>query len=117
MHYAISTTWGPSDTTRAGIPFIFASTALNAGDTVTLILFHDAVTIAQAGAHEYIVPCGPPAKFAQVFAHENADVIVCRPCAQVRGITEDQLVANSRMGGMDDFYQAVAREDCKPITF
>ncbi|MDQ2076779.1 DsrE family protein [Marinimicrobium sp. ABcell2] len=117
MHYAISTTWGPSDTTRAAIPFIFAATALEAGDTVTMILFHDAVSIAVPGAHERIVPCGPPAKFKEVFESNNVDVIVCKPCADVRGITEADLPSNCRMGGMGDFYKQVSREDCKPIAF
>ncbi len=34
MHYAISTTWGPTDVTRAALPFVFAASALQAGDTV-----------------------------------------------------------------------------------
>ena len=36
MHYAISATWGPTDTTRASLPFIFAASALQAGDTVMM---------------------------------------------------------------------------------
>lgn len=117
MHYAISTTWGPTDPTRAVIPFIFASTALAAGDTVTLILFHDAVTLAVPGCHEKVVPCGPPAKFAEVFAHKNAEIIVCKPCAEVRAISAEHILERCRMGGMDDFYKQVARNDCKPIAF
>ena len=38
MHYAISTTWGPTDTTRASLPFIFAASALQAGDTIMALL-------------------------------------------------------------------------------
>lgn len=117
MHYAISTTWGPTDTTRAAIPFIFAATALEKGDTVTLMLFHDAVAIGVPGTHETMVPCGPPAKFAEVLAHENAEVIVCKPCAEARGIGADALLETCRMGGMGEFYQQVAREDCKPVAF
>lgn len=117
MHYAISTTWGPSDTTRAAIPFIFAATALEAGDTVTIMLFHDAVSIAVPGTHERMVPCGPPAKYAEVFDHPDAEVIVCKPCAEVRGINAEDLIEASRMGGMGDFYQQAARNDCKPVAF
>lgn len=117
MHYAISSTWGPTDTTRASLPFIFAATALEAGDTVTIMLFHDAVTAAVKGSHEYMVPCGPPPRFAEVFADPDAEVIVCKPCAQARGITGDMLIENCRLGGMGDFYKQISREDCKPITF
>ena len=49
MHFAISTTWGPTDPTRAALPFVFAASALQAGDTVTLMLFHDAVHMATKG--------------------------------------------------------------------
>lgn len=117
MHYAISTTWGPTDTTRASLPFIFAATALEAGDTVTIMLFHDAVTIAVPGSYEKMVPCGPPPKFAEVFANPDAEIIVCKPCAEARGINESMLIDNTRMGGMGDFHKQVAREDCRPLAF
>src|SRR6266550_6752669 len=42
MHFVISGTWGPTDPTRAMLPFIFAASAVQDGDTVTLMLFHDA---------------------------------------------------------------------------
>ena len=50
MHYVVSATWGPTDPTRAMLPFIFAASAVQAGDTVTLMLFHDAVLMAMEGA-------------------------------------------------------------------
>ena len=36
MHFVISATWGPTDPTRALLPFIFAASALQAGDAVTI---------------------------------------------------------------------------------
>jgi len=117
MHYAISTTWGPTDTTRASLPFIFAASALQAGDTVMIMLFHDAVTVAVKGAHQKMVPFGPPQKCDEVFANANAEIIVCKPCAEVRGITEQMLVANCKIGGMNDYHAHVSRTDCKAVTF
>lgn len=117
MHYAISTTWGPTDTTRASLPFIFAASALQAGDTVMLMLFHDAVGIAVKGASEKMVPFGPPPRFDEVFSHAGAEIIVCKPCADARGITEDMLVPNCRLGGMNDYHAHVSRDNCKPVTF
>ncbi len=46
MHFAISASWGPTDPTRAMLPFIFAASALQANDTITIMLFHDAVHLA-----------------------------------------------------------------------
>src|SRR4051794_15799706 len=60
MHFAISTAWGPTDPTRAVLPFIFAASAVQAGDTVTLMLFHDAVLAAVDGVGVILVLVGPP---------------------------------------------------------
>ena len=49
MHFAISATWGSTDPTRAALPFVFAASASQAGDTVTLMLFHDALHMATEG--------------------------------------------------------------------
>ncbi|MCX7628303.1 MAG: DsrE family protein [Methylophilaceae bacterium] len=117
MHYAISTTWGPTDITRAAIPFVFAHTALQAGDTVMMMLFHDATAVALEGAYTKMVPFGPPARFEEVFSHPNAEIFVCKPCAELRGITEDRLVKNARFGGMNDFYAHAARADAKVLNF
>jgi predicted peroxiredoxin len=117
MHYAISTTWGPTDTTRASLPFIFAESALQSGDTVMVMLFHDAVTIAVKGAKEKMLPVGPPQRFDDVFSHADAEIIVCKPCAEARGITADMLAANCKLGGMNDFHAHVSRENCRAVSF
>ena len=117
MHHVISTTWGPTDTTRASLPFIFAKTALEAGDSVMIMLFHDSITIAVEGSFEKMLPVGPPPAFEEVFAHKNAEVIVCKPCAEARGITEHMLVENCRFGGMGDFYSHLSKDDAKAVTF
>jgi len=60
MHFVISATYGPTDPTRAMLPFIFAATALQDGDKVTLMLFADSVFSAVDGAAVTLVPVGPP---------------------------------------------------------
>ena len=82
-----------------------------------IMLFHDAVTIAVKGAHEKMVPVGPPPCFDEVLPHASAEIIVCAPCAEARGITEDVLAARCRFGGMNDFHAHVSRGDCKAVTF
>jgi sulfur relay (sulfurtransferase) complex TusBCD TusD component (DsrE family) len=117
MHYAISTTWGPTDITRGSLPFVFAASALQAGDTVMLMLFHDAVTIALEGAHPKMIPFGPPSRFEEIFSHPNARVIVCKPCAEVRGIKENMLVKNATFGGMNELHAHASRADAKLVNF
>ena len=117
MHYVIPATWGPTDTTRASLPFIFAASALQAGDSVMIMLFHDAVTIAVEGAHQKMVPFGPPQRFDEVISNPGAKIVVCKPCAEARGIGEDMLIANCTMGGMNDFHEQTSRTDSKVVAF
>ena len=117
MHFAISTTWGTTDTTRASLPFIFAASALQAGDSVMIMLFHDAVTIGVRGASSKMVPFGPPQRFEEVFSNPNAEIIVCKPCAEVRGIREDMLEEKCKLGGMNDFHAHASRDDCRIVCF
>jgi len=117
MHYAISTTWGPTDITRGALPFVFAASALQAGDTVMIMLFHDAVTIALDGAHQKMIPFGPPSRFEEIFSNPKAKVMVCKPCAEVRGINEKMLVKNSSFGGMNDLHEHASRPDAKLVNF
>lgn len=117
MHFAISTTWGPTDPTRAALPFVFAHTALQAGDSVTVMLFHDAVHLGTRGTADKLVPFGPPQKFAEVVAHPNAKVYVCKPCAELRHIDAEKLVPGTVMGGMGELHAAAARPDAKFVAF
>ena len=117
MRYAISTTWGPTDVTRSALPFVFAASALQAGDHVLIMLFHDAVNIALEGAYQKMIPFGPPSRFDEVFKHPNAQILVCKPCAEVRGIKEDMLAKPSRFGGMNDLHAYASLPDAKPVNF
>jgi len=117
MHYVISATWGPTDTTRAALPFIFAESALQAGDTVMIMLFHDAVSIAVEVSHQKMVPVGPPAKFAEVISNPRAKVLVCKPCAEARGIRDHMLISSCKLGGMNDFHKEVSGDGSKSVTF
>jgi len=117
MHFAISATSGPTDVTRAALPFVFAASALQAGDTVMIMLFHDAVTIALQGAHEKMIPFGPPSRFAEIFSNPKAQVFVCKPCAELRGIQEGMLVKNAVFGGMNDLHAHASRADAKLVSF
>jgi predicted peroxiredoxin len=49
MQFVIAGTWGPTDPTRAMLPFLLAASARQAGDDVTIMLFHDAVLMAVDG--------------------------------------------------------------------
>src|SRR5437870_11626821 len=111
MHYAISATWGPTDPTRAMLPFIFAASALQAGDSVTLMLFHDAVLIAVEGAGTKLVPVGPPNRYEEVVSHPQATLWACKPCVEARGLASSALDKRVKVGGMNEFHAATKKAE------
>jgi len=115
MHFAISATWGPVDPTRAALAFVFAASALQAGDSVTIMLFHDAVLMAVEGAGAKLVPVGPPNRYEEVASHANVTLWACKPCVEARGLgTLDKRV---KLGGMNEFHAAAKQPDTKVISF
>jgi tRNA 2-thiouridine synthesizing protein D len=117
MHIVISATYGPTDPTRAMLPFIFAATALQDGAKVTLMLFADAVYAAVDGAAVSLVPVGPPNKYEDVATHPNARIFVCKPCLEARGLSAALLDARVRLGGLDDLYAAAKQPEAKIVNF
>ena len=117
MHFAISASYGPTDPTRAMLPFIFAASALQDGDTVTIMLFHDAVHLASKGVAGHIIPFGPPQRFEEVLHHENTKIIVCKPCAEKRNISESSCEQKVVFGGMNDFHAASKEPDTRVVCY
>lgn len=117
MHFVISTTWGPTDPTRAMLPFIFAASAVQAGDEVTLMLFHDAVYMAVEGAGAKLVPVGPPNRYEEVAAHAKVTLWACKPCIDVRGLANAALDRRIKLGGMNDFHAAARLPDVRLISY
>jgi predicted peroxiredoxin len=117
MHFAIATTWGPTDPTRAMLPFIFAASAVQAGDRVTLMLLHDAVYVALEGAGAKLVPVGPPNRYEEVAAHANVTLWACKPCVEARVIAGTSLDKRVKIGGMNEFHAAAREPDTQVVTF
>jgi predicted peroxiredoxin len=117
MHFAISSTWGPTDPTRAMLPFIFAASALQAGDRVTLMLFHDAVLLAVGGVGAKLVPVGPPNRYEEVASQAGAKLWACKPCVDARGLPAQSLDSRVSLGGMNEFHAAAREPDTRVIAF
>jgi len=117
MHFAISATYGPTEPTRAMLPFIFAASALQAGDAVTLMLFHDAVLMAVEGAGAKLVPVGPPNRYEEVAGHAGATLWACRPCVEARGLIASSLDHRIKLGGMNEFHVAARAAETRVIAF
>ena len=115
MHFVISGTWGPTDPTRAMLPSIFAASAVQDGDTVTL--FHDADLMAVDGAGAKLVPVGPPNRYEEVVSHPNVIVWACRPCVDARGLAPSPLDHRVKLGGMNEFHAAAKQPNSKVVAF
>ena len=107
MHFVISGTWGPTDPTRAMLPFIFAASAVQDGDTV----------MAVEGAGAKLVPVGPPNRYEEVASHPNVILWACRPCVDARGLDPSSLDRRVKLGGMNEFHAAAKQPDSKVIAF
>jgi predicted peroxiredoxin len=99
------------------LPFIFASSALQAGDSVTLMLFHDAVLLSVEGAGAKLVPVGPPNRYEEVAAHPGVKLWACKPCVEVRGLPPATLDKRIKLGGMNEFHAAAKETDTRVVTF
>jgi tRNA 2-thiouridine synthesizing protein D len=117
MHFVISGTYGPTDPTRAMLPFIFAASAVQAGDRVTLMLFHDAVLMAVEGAGTKLVPVGPPNRYEEVAGNPNVTLWACRPCVDARGLAAASLDRRVKLGGMNELHAAAKQPDTRMIGF
>jgi sulfur relay (sulfurtransferase) complex TusBCD TusD component (DsrE family) len=99
------------------LPFIFAASAVQDGDTVTLMLFHDAVLMAVEGAGAKLVPVGPPNRYQEVAAHPKVTLWACRPCVDARGLAPASLDRRVNLGGMNEFHSAAKQLDARVISF
>jgi sulfur relay (sulfurtransferase) complex TusBCD TusD component (DsrE family) len=99
------------------LPFIFAASAVQAGDRVTLMLFHDAVLMAVEGAGAKLVPVGPPNRYEEVVAHPKVTLWACRPCVEARGLAAASLDKRVKLGRMNEFHAAAKQPDTRVISF
>src|SRR5262245_30966869 len=99
------------------LPFLFAASAAQAGDKVTLMLFHDAVLMAVEGAGAKLVPVGPPNRYEEVVSHANVTLLACRPCVEVRGLSAAMLDKRVKLAGMNEFHAAAKEPDTRVIGF
>jgi tRNA 2-thiouridine synthesizing protein D len=117
MHFVISATYGPTDPTRAMLPFNFAASALQAGDSVTLMLFHDAVLMAIEGAGAKLVPVGPPNRYEEIAGNPKVTLCACRPCVDARGLPVTSFDRRVKLAGMNEFHAAAREPNSKIVGF
>jgi len=117
MHFAISATYGPTDPTRAMLPFLFAASAVQSGDSVTLMLFADAVFLTVEGAGAKLVPVGPPNRYEEIATHPNVTLMACKPCLEARGLAASALDKRVKLVGMNEFHASAKQSESRVVNF
>lgn len=112
-------TCGMEDMNRATLAFLTAKAAKENKDDPTIFLAGEAVIFAKKGIAEQEALQGAGlAPFADVFEIcqiLKIPILVCKPCAEVRGIKEEDLVEGAKYSGIYDLAKmAVNRHS---ITF
>jgi uncharacterized protein len=99
--FAVTVTHALDDTDRATVGVVVANAAAASGKTTLMFLSNDGVHLAVPGYAEAIHQEGfaPLAELLASFTAAGGQILVCTPCAKVRGIDLDHLVAGAMPGG------------------
>jgi predicted peroxiredoxin len=120
MHIIMTT--GPDNATKAVLPFVAAKGAMSQGDTAALFAMQEATYLAStkhADLAELKAPGLPTvqAVLDELLANDAlSEFIVCKPCAEARNITEDDLAPWATFGGAGDLARQAAEHNTT-ITF
>ena len=103
MSYLINSSFGPKDMERATVPFVLACSAANSGDA-RVFLTGDALNLVVKGRADGLAAEGytPVKEYTDEFVGKGGGIIVCRVCAGVMGIADEDLVNGAVIGGAPD---------------
>ena len=120
MH--ILTTIGPENATKTVLPFVAAKGALSRGEHVAMFAMQEATYLgapSHADLSELKAPGLPTVQEVLETLRAEAvldEFVVCRPCAEARGITEADLAPWATFGGAGDLARQAAEHDTS-LTF
>ena len=87
---------------RSSVAWSVANGAIGSNMQVTMFLVSSGVDWVRKGAadHARLNPLDPPVKdMIQTVIDSGADILVCPPCAGVRGYAEDDLMDGVKLAG------------------
>lgn len=111
----IFNTCGMEDISRASLAFLTAKAAKENKDEPTLFLAGDGVIFSKKGIgmQENLQGVGL-AEFADVFEIcqiLKIPILVCKPCALIRGINEEDLIDGAKFSGIYDLAKLAANNN------
>ncbi len=90
-------THGADDPNRATLAFLAAKAAKENSYDVELFLMNDAVLLTREG-----VGLAPFPELLEILQILEVPILICKPYAEARGMTEEDLVEGAEMSGMYD---------------
>lgn len=103
MSYLVNSSFGADDPERATVPFILACSAANSAKT-KVFLTGSALRLVTKVQNTNVVAEGytPVRDYIDEFVGKGGEIIICRVCANVMNITEDDLIDGAVIGGAPD---------------
>jgi sulfur relay (sulfurtransferase) complex TusBCD TusD component (DsrE family) len=97
----------------------FATIAVDKGHQVEIFLIDDAVNWAQAGMAKgiYATTGEQMHDFLDKLIKANVTIHVCKPCADKRLISPDDLIPTARMSIGSDLIELMTDPETKVVTF
>lgn len=116
-------TRGPDQPNLAALPFVALKGAVASGEfpgePPQVFLMQEATYLADRHldlAEVKAVGLPTVAEVVAFLREHGLEVVVCRPCAEARGLTEDRLMEGARMGGAGDMAK-MAKAHSVTLTF
>jgi predicted peroxiredoxin len=107
------------DDERATVSWTVANGGLNSGLDVTMFLVSSAIDIVRKGAIEHyrMNPLDPPMKdMVEGFLAKGGKILVCPPCANVRGYTKEHLLDEVEIVGSPALH-ALIKDGASTLSF
>ncbi|MDH4066248.1 MAG: DsrE family protein [Acidobacteriota bacterium] len=107
------------DDERATVSWTIANGGLTAGLEVTMFLVSAGIDLVRKGAADHVRmnPFDPPMKeLIEGFMARGGKVLVCPPCAKMRGYTQDTLLDGVTIVGSAALH-ALIREGAATLSF
>ena len=100
-HVMVNNTRGKDDVERAALSFVVGNTALNSGQTATVLLTIEGVWVATRGYADGLEAKGfaPLNELVRQFIENGGQLWACGACCKPRGITQENLIEGAQIVG------------------
>ena len=99
--FCVNLSTGPENVDKATVGFVVANAALASSKDVLVFLTIEAVRLGIVGGADGMHADGfaPLAEMIAAFGSNGGKILVCTPCAKVRGLDDKPLVNGGVLGG------------------